>query len=76
MHINHQSCPPSYKLSNDSSKTIGLHSTIHILKKNLVGLCVGNYATFGGFVNGANDIFKASTNILWKNHYMDNVSEF
>jgi hypothetical protein len=25
MDINHQSCPPSYKLSNDSSKTMGLH---------------------------------------------------
>ncbi len=30
MDINHQSCPPSYKLSNDSSKTMGLHSTINI----------------------------------------------
>jgi hypothetical protein len=33
MDINHQSCPPSYKLSNDLSKTMGLHSTIHIFKK-------------------------------------------
>jgi hypothetical protein len=32
MHINHQSCPPSYKLSNDSSKTTSLHCTIHIKK--------------------------------------------
>jgi hypothetical protein len=28
MDINHQSCPPSYKLSNDPSKTMGLHSPI------------------------------------------------
>jgi hypothetical protein len=28
MDINHQSCPPSYKLSNDFSKNFGLHSTI------------------------------------------------
>ncbi len=27
----------------------------------LVELCVGNYATFDGLVNGANDIFKTST---------------
>jgi hypothetical protein len=26
--INHQSCPPSYKLSNDLSKNTGLHFTI------------------------------------------------
>jgi hypothetical protein len=32
MDINHQSCPPSYKLSNDPSKTTGLHSIINILK--------------------------------------------
>ncbi len=35
-----------------------------------------NYATFDDLVNGTDGIFKASTNILWKNHYMDNVLEF
>jgi hypothetical protein len=30
----------------------------------LVELCVGNYATFDGLVNGVDGIFKASTNIL------------
>ncbi len=30
MDINHQSCPPSYKLSNDPSKTAGFHSIIYI----------------------------------------------
>jgi hypothetical protein len=30
MDINHQSCPPSYKFSNDLSKITSLHSTIHI----------------------------------------------
>jgi hypothetical protein len=34
MYINHQSCPPSYKLSNDLNKTTGLHSTICI-KQNV-----------------------------------------
>jgi hypothetical protein len=61
MHINHQSCPPSYKLSNDPSKIVGLHYTINIFKKMLVELCVGNYVTFDGLVNGTNDIFKTST---------------
>ncbi len=38
-----------------------------ILKKNmLVELCVSNYATFDGFVNAIDGIFKASNNILWK----------
>jgi len=63
MDINHQSCPPSYKLSNDLSKIIGLHFTIQI--KN-----VGNYAMYDGLVNEVDDIFKASTTycdktIIW-----------
>jgi len=57
MDINHQSCPPFYKLSNDLSEIASLHSTININIYMLVELCVGNYATFDGFVNGINDIF-------------------
>ncbi len=61
MKINHLSCLSSYKLSKDPSKSIGLHST----------LVVGNYATFDGFVNGVDNIFKASITyndktITWK----------
>jgi len=49
---------------------VGLHSTICILKKMLVELCVSDYATSNGFVNGANGIFKTSTTycektIIW-----------
>jgi hypothetical protein len=58
MDINHQSCPPSYKFSNDLSKIMCLHSTIHIKKDMLVELCVSYYATFNGLVNGANGILK------------------
>jgi hypothetical protein len=61
MDINHQSCPPFYKLSNDLNKTSGLHSTINILKKMLVELCVGNYAASNGLMNGIDYIFKTST---------------
>jgi hypothetical protein len=32
MDINHQSCLPSYKLSNNLSKITSLHFTIHIKK--------------------------------------------
>jgi hypothetical protein len=69
MDINHQSCPPFSKLSNDPSKTMGLHFTINILKYMLVELCVGNYATFDGFVNEANGIFKHKLHILKKSLY-------
>jgi len=41
LDINHQSCPPSYKLSNDPNKIMGFHFTIHIKKDMLVELCVG-----------------------------------
>ncbi len=60
MDINHPSCPQFYKISNDLSKTIGLHSTIHT-KNMLIELCGCNYATFDGLVNGLNNIFRIST---------------
>jgi hypothetical protein len=60
MDINHQSCQSFYKLLNDPSKTIGLHSTIQILKKMLVELSANNYTIYDGFVNGIDDIFKTS----------------
>ncbi len=68
--INHQSCPPSYKLSNDPSKTMGLHSTINIKKDMLGELCANNYVTYDGLVNGTSGIFKTSTmycekTIIW-----------
>ncbi len=70
MEINHQSCPPFYKLLNDASKIIGLNSIIQIFKKMLVELCVGNYATCDGLVNGIDGILKTSTTycdktIIW-----------
>jgi hypothetical protein len=61
MEINHQSCPPSYKLSNDLNKIVGLHSIIHIKNNMLVELCANNCATSNGLVNGVDGIFKAST---------------
>jgi hypothetical protein len=70
MDINHQSCPPSYKLLNDLNRFAGLCATINIFKNVLVDLCVGNYATSNGLVNGDDGIFKASTRycektIIW-----------
>jgi hypothetical protein len=49
---------------------MGLHSIINIKIYVLVELCVGNYATSNGLVNGAYGIFKASTTycektIIW-----------
>jgi hypothetical protein len=70
MDINYQSHTPFYKLLNDASKTIGLHSTIQILKEMLIELCAGNYAMYDGLVNGTNGNFKTSTTyydktIIW-----------
>ncbi len=36
MDIDHQPCPPSYKLSNDPSTNAGLHFTINITEDMLV----------------------------------------
>jgi len=41
----------------------------------LIELCVGNYATFDGFVNEANDILKHKLHIL-KKYYINNVIKF
>jgi len=70
MDLNHQLCPPTYKLLNDPNKTSGLHSTIHIKRDMLVELCVSNYATHDGFMNGVDGIFNTSTTycektIIW-----------
>jgi hypothetical protein len=43
--IHYHSCPPSYTLLDDPSKTIALHTTICIKKYMLVELCARNYAT-------------------------------
>ncbi len=59
MDINPTSCLASYKLSNDPSKTTSLHCMNHIYIM-LVKLCIDNYATLFGLVNGANNIFEAS----------------
>jgi len=50
MDINHQSCPPSYKLSIDPSKIAGLHFTTQIKNDMLVEFCVDNYAMYDSFV--------------------------
>ncbi len=68
MDINHQSYPPSYKLSNDLSKTTSLHFII-IFKNMLVELCADNYATFDGLVNGINGILKNQQHIMKKPLY-------
>jgi hypothetical protein len=70
MAINHQTCPPSYKFTNDPNKATRLRFTIHIKTNMLVELCASNYATFDGLVNGINDILKTSTTycentIIW-----------
>jgi hypothetical protein len=58
MDINHQSCPPSYKLSNDPNKIASLHFTNYIEKYKLVELSNGNYVKSYGLVDGADGIFK------------------
>jgi hypothetical protein len=64
--IHHHSCPPSYKLLNDPSKIVGLHIIIGIKQDMVVKLCVGNYATYVGLVNGADGVFKISISYLKK----------
>jgi hypothetical protein len=70
INIHHHSCPSSCELPDALSKIISLYITIHIKEDIVVGLCVGNYATYDGLVNGADGVFKTSTSyhnktIVW-----------
>jgi hypothetical protein len=51
-------CPKHFKLKNDSSQKVGLHSKIQIKICMLIELCVGNYATHNDLLNGANEVFQ------------------
>jgi hypothetical protein len=44
----HDTCPKHFKLKNDQSQTIGLHSKIQIKIGMLIELCDRNYATMNG----------------------------
>jgi hypothetical protein len=46
-------------LQNDPNFTIKLHLKVQIKKNMLVELCVGNYLTHDGLVNGVVKIFQA-----------------
>jgi hypothetical protein len=59
--IHHHSCPTSFKLLNDRSKILGLHSIIHIKQDILIKRCARNYTTSNGLLNGVNGIFKTLT---------------
>jgi hypothetical protein len=68
--IHHHSCPSSYKLIDDPSQITSLHTIIHIKQIMVIELCVGNYATYDGLVNGVDGVFKISTSyhnkiIVW-----------
>ncbi len=68
--IHHHSCPSSYKLLDDLGKIASLHTIIYIKQYMVVELCVENYATYDGLVNGANGVLKISTSyhnktIVW-----------
>jgi hypothetical protein len=56
--------PQSFQLQNDVNFTIGLHSKVQVKKNMLVELCVGNYATHDGLINGANEIFQGSIKVF------------
>jgi hypothetical protein len=58
-YIHSETCPLHFKLQMISSQIVGL---LHYqLKKILIELCVGNYITRYGIINGTNGIFKNYT---------------
>ncbi len=55
--IHSETCLSHFKLSMLTSHISSLHHEL-LLKKMLVELCVGNYATSNGLVNGVNGTFQ------------------
>jgi hypothetical protein len=55
-----------FKLPNLPSQIASLHYKKFVKKKMIVELCVGNYETFNGLVNGAYGIFKDFIKIISK----------
>ncbi len=60
----HDTCPQSFQLQNDANFIARLHLEVQAKKNMLVELCVGNYATHYGLVNGADGIFQRSTKVF------------
>ncbi len=60
----HDTCPQSFQLQNDANFIARLHSKVQVKKNTLVELCVGNYATHDGLVNGASGIFQGSIKVF------------
>jgi hypothetical protein len=60
----HDTCPQSFQLQNDVTFIARLHLEVQVKKNMLVELCVGNYVTHHGLVNGADEIFQGSTKVF------------
>jgi hypothetical protein len=50
-------------LQIDPNFTIRLHLEIWVKENMLIKLCVGNYSTHDGLVNGTDGIFQASSKL-------------
>ncbi len=76
MDINHPSCLPSYKLSNNPSKfKLQVCILQFIFLKMLIELCASNYAMFDGLVNGTNNIFDTPPSSLLDSKESNYVKE-
>jgi hypothetical protein len=51
-------CRTHFKLFQLPNETCGLHIELLLKKYILIKLCVGNYSTLDGLVNGANGTFQ------------------
>ncbi len=69
----HVTCPKSFQLQNDPNFIIKLHLEIWVKKNMWVKLCVGNYSTHDGLLNGADGIFQASSKLPNSQEVMDFV---
>ncbi len=59
----HDTCLKHFKLKNDSSQIIGLHSKIQIKIGMLIELCARNYATHDELFNGVDGVFQYFTRL-------------
>jgi hypothetical protein len=71
-------CPVHFQLLNLPNRTFGVHHELFFKRHMLVELCVGNYYTSNGIVNGVDETFEEYTKtvskpVIWINFHNPHI---
>jgi hypothetical protein len=76
--IHLDTCLVHFQVLNLPNQTFGVHHELFLKKHMLMELCVRNYCTSNGIVNGANETFKECTKtiskpVIWINFHNPHI---